>query len=227
MRQSLAIIAILASSGAIAADTIPFFFPGGSEGVDPVATVKAVKASTTEFRLACPTGVDASNCGYGPGLDYTIVSGTHYQAQMSAAKVSMSYACDYNSKATEMTCTVAMTGGNVDVSEPQTAVLKGDEVKFNTATVVQGASLLSGASGATASSGAAASTSATPKATPATTGGLMVAATSPVATGSMKPTGATPSTSGQAAQHTGAATRLSLQNSALLALAGMVVLSVW
>jgi hypothetical protein len=188
----------------------------GSEGVDPVATIKNVKPSTTEFRVACPTNVDSTNCGWGPGLDYTVISNTHYQAQMSYASVSMSFACDHNTQASEMTCTIAMTGGNMDTASPQTAVLKGNELSFNTATIVEGASLLKEASG---SAGA--------QATPAASAGsgLMTAASaSPTASG----THASGSVSGSAApaQHTGAATRFGLEASVLLALAGAVVANV-
>jgi hypothetical protein len=124
-----------------------------SEGVDPVATIKKVEASTTEMNLACPTNVDSSNCGWGPGLDYTIVSNTHYQAQMSYDTIAMSFACDHNTQASEMTCTVSMQGGNVDTGSPATAVLKGSEISFNKATIVQGASLLTQATPAAAAAG--------------------------------------------------------------------------
>jgi hypothetical protein len=169
MRQSIAILSMLASA-AMAADVVSFYFPGGrsltlstlltpsltlpdSEGVDPVATIKKVDASTTEMNLACPTDVDSTNCGWGPGLDYTIISNTHYQAQMSYDSVAMSFACDHNTQASEMTCTVSMQGGNTDTDIPATAVLKGSQISFNKATVVQGASLLTQATPAAAAAG--------------------------------------------------------------------------
>ncbi|KAH7081228.1 hypothetical protein BKA63DRAFT_530355 [Paraphoma chrysanthemicola] len=219
MRQSLVILSVLAG-GAYAAETIQFFFPGGSEGVDPVATIKSAQPSTTEFRVACPTGVDSNDCGWGPGLDMTILSGTKYLASMSYDSFSMSYSCDYNTRATEMTCAVAMTGGNMDTPSPQTAVLSGSDVAFVTATVVQGAGLLSG-------SGAA---SAAPKSTPASGSGLMTDA-SPSITGSGTVSAPVRSQSGSAtgssspAQQTGAAATFGAQISAMLAVVAAVAIA--
>jgi hypothetical protein len=147
---------------------------------------------------------------------------------MSYDTVSLSFACDHNTKASEMTCTVAMTGGNVDTSSPQTAVLKGNEFSFNTATVVEGANLLSGASGsaaAKATPAAAASSGLSTNAIASATGTGMRAQGS--ASGS-SPASASGSVTGSAApaQHTGAATKFGLETSALLVLAGAVVMNV-
>jgi hypothetical protein len=242
MRYSIA-IATLFSSAALAADNVQFYFPGGpdgtllsrplcksvptnsppgTEGVAPVATIRKVSASTTEMNIACPTGVDSTECGWGPGLDYTIISATHYQAQMSAESVSMSFACDHNTAKSEMTCTVAMTGGNMDMAEPQTAVLSGTDVAFVTATVVAGADKLSGAGAqatAASSSGAAAAKSAPASGSAAVTGsGLM--------TGSSMRTSKNATSSAILPEHTGAATRFGLEASALFVLAGAMVANV-
>jgi hypothetical protein len=112
---------------------------------------------------------------------------------MSFDSISMSYACDHNTSAKEMTCTVSMV--NQDV---KTAVLKGTDVVFDTATIVSGASLLSGSASATPASGANSAAS-------------QVASL----TGSAKP-----------AQNTGAASSLGVQVSALLFAAGTVIISV-
>ncbi|KAH7091571.1 hypothetical protein FB567DRAFT_277246 [Paraphoma chrysanthemicola] len=219
MRQSLVILSVLAG-GAYAADTIQFFLPGGNEGVDPVATIKSVRPSTTEFSIACPTGTDINDCGFPPGLDMTIVSGTKYLASMSYDSYSLSYSCDYNSRATDITCAVSMTGGNMDTPGPQTSVLSGTDLTFVTATVVQGAGLLSG-------SGAA---SAAPKSTPASGSGLMTDA-SPSITGSGSMSGLVRSQSGSAtgsaspAQQTGAATTFGVQIPAMLAVVAAVAVA--
>ncbi|KAF2023837.1 hypothetical protein EK21DRAFT_105064 [Setomelanomma holmii] len=218
MRQSITILSVLAS-GAFAADTIQFYFPGGAEGVDPVATIEKVQPSTTVFNIACPTNVDSTDCGWGPGLDYTILSGTKYLASLSYDSISMSFSCDHNTKASEMTCAVAMTGGNMDTPTPETAVLKGSDVSFITATIVQGANLLSG-------SGAA---SAAPKSTPAASSGLMTdASSSPTGRVSGSAGSASRSATGTAspAQQTGAATSVGIKVSALLAVAGVVAANV-
>jgi hypothetical protein len=156
-------------------------------------------------------------------MNYTILSKTLYKASMSYDAVDMSMACDHNTQANEMTCTVSMSGGNVDSTEPQTAVLKGDEVVFNSATIVQGAGLLS-----------AGDASATPNASPAASAASKAGA-SATATGTAKATGtalqalktaASGSSTGTAApaEHTGAAARSGSQGVAALALAGVVAL---
>ncbi|KAF5852787.1 hypothetical protein GGP41_008214 [Bipolaris sorokiniana] len=61
MRQSTTLLFILAST-VCAADIVSFYFPGGYEGADPVATINTVNPTMTEFRMACPTGVDSSEC---------------------------------------------------------------------------------------------------------------------------------------------------------------------
>jgi acyl-CoA synthetase (NDP forming) len=78
---------------------------------------------------------------------------------MSYDTVALSFACDQNTQASEMTCTVSMAGGNADTDTPQTAVLKGNQISFNTATIVQGASLLSQATPATAAAAGVSATS--------------------------------------------------------------------
>jgi hypothetical protein len=156
-------------------------------------------------------------------MNYTILSKTLYKASMSYDAVDMSMACDHNTQANEMTCTVSMSGGNVDSTEPQTAVLKGDEVVFNSATIVQGAGLLS-----------AGDASATPNASPAASAASKASAT---ATGTAKATGtalqalksaASGSSTGSAApaEHTGAAARSGMQGVAALTFAGVVALIV-
>jgi hypothetical protein len=177
------------------------------------------------MNIACPTGVDSTDCGWGPGLDYTIISATHYQAQMSAESVSMSFECDHNTAKSEMTCTVAMTGGNMDMASPQTAVLSGAEIAFVTATVVDGADKLSGAvaqATPTASPSAGASAA---KSAMATGSGLMTDRT-PSATGTGMPTNKNATSSAVLPEHTGAATRFGLEASALFVLAGAMVANV-
>lgn len=113
-----------------------------------------------------------------------------------------------------MLCAVAMTGGNMDTPEPQTATLTGSEITFNTATIVQGAALLSG--------GAAQATPA-PSAGAGSSGSAGASATGSGATASHSP-----SRSGSAApaEHTGSAAKSGIQASALLVLVGALVMSV-
>jgi hypothetical protein len=136
---------------------------------------------------------------------------------MSHDSASISFACDHNLEASEMTCTVAMTGGTMDTPQPQTKVIKGAEILFHTATIAQGASLLTEA------------VIAAPKATPAANGGQMLDS-SPMAadTGAGgQVSGATRSATGSAApaQHTGASVRLGFKVSTLLITTGTLAMN--
>ncbi|OAL51568.1 hypothetical protein IQ07DRAFT_585943 [Pyrenochaeta sp. DS3sAY3a] len=221
MRQSIAILSVLANL-AVSQEVLSFFFPGGYDGVSPVATVQTVKPSTTEFLVACPTGVAVSECGWGPGLEYSIISGTHYQASFSYDTFSMSFGCDYNTKATEMTCSASTSIGDEQSDSAQTAVFSSSEISFVTATVVEGASLLGGASATPAPSSArVASTAAS----------LASSTLSPSASGSARSqasgSGSSPSSSASSPASTGAAARFGIEGSALLALAGAAALNAW
>ncbi|KAF9701110.1 hypothetical protein EKO04_001076 [Ascochyta lentis] len=229
MRQSIAILSLLASA-ALADDVLSFAFPGGYDGVAPVATVESASPSTTSALMTCPTGTAADECGWGNGLEVKIIGGTRYEAVMSAASLYVSYGCDYNSAATKMTCTAEMTG-----QDAQTAVLSGSDVAFITATVVEGADMLSGGSAtasATASSASAkASGSSAPNssAAAAVSSGLrtsMASASGTAAAGSHASGSATATTSSSLPQSTGAAARFGIEGTALLALAGAAALNV-
>jgi hypothetical protein len=155
---------------------------------------------------------------------------------MSTDVVSMSLGCDYNEKAVEMTCTVNQVGGNDDTGgEPITATLSSDDVKFLSATVVAGNSLLTDAGSAIPSMTEFAqggSTIAT--ATRSASAGLMtpsgsVMPTSTMASASEATSAASGSSSASvsAPESTGAATKYGIEGSVLLALAGAAALNVW
>jgi hypothetical protein len=223
MRQSITLLSVLAGA-AYAANTIDFVFPGGesdtslpcvahltstidSEGVDPVATILSANPSTTAMHIACPSGVDMNDCGWGVGFDYTIISKSHYQAQLTFDSATLSFGCDYNTAKADMTCVVDEGTG------PATSVLSGSEISLNHATVVQGAELLS----------ASGSASVAPK----TTGAAVATKTGVQMSGSASVTGSTASKasssatgSAAAVQTTGAAARYGVQGSALLIFAG-------
>lgn len=179
------------------------------------------------MHLACPSGVDSNDCGWGIGLDYTIISKTHYQASVAAdGTYALSFGCDNNVPKTQMVCTVTMSGGNDDgtlaSAGPQTVTLAGSQLSFNKATVIQGANLLSGSSQASATPAAAGSAagSASAKAT-----GLQTAASSPASGSAATGAQASKTASGSAApaQHTGAATKFGLEASAMLMFVGAAV----
>lgn len=192
MHHSLAILAALACLVS-AQNVISFYYPGGYDGDQPVATIETANPSTTQFRIACPTGSDESECGFGPGVEYTILSSTRYEAVLSGGSFSASYGCDYNSQATEMTCTVNHQGGGDGLPiGRQVAILRGTDVVFNTASIVEGASLLKGAGHTTATASAknvpaSASSGATPAGTHSSSAGASKTGESP---SSAKATGA-------------------------------------
>jgi hypothetical protein len=196
----------------------------GYEGVDPVATINTANPSTTEFHIACPTGVDSNDCGWGPGLDVTILSQTRFQAQMTGDSFSISLGCDYNSKATEMSCTVNQSGGNDDTGgEPVTGVLSGTDVQFLKASVIKGAELLTETGSASQTSTGSAKSTTVASSVKSASAGLMTASGSVPATSMASGSaGSSPtaSGSGSAPESTGAAVRYGIEGSALLALVG-------
>src|SRR4051812_26239766 len=113
----------------------------GYDGVDPVASIKSLNASATQFRIACPSGTNSSDCGWGPGVDYTIISKTSYKASVSYDSSAMSLGCNYNTQSTIMSCVASITGASIS-NGVKSAVLSGSDVSFIQASVVSGASLL-------------------------------------------------------------------------------------
>ena len=219
MRQSIALLSAIAGLTLAADDTVSFFFPGGSEGVNPVASVVTANPTSTVLDITCPTGVDTNDCGWGPGIQYSIISTTQYIATMSEEDLfTMTYSCDHNTKAKEVTCAVSMGGSEANDPGVSTAVLSGTDVAFGTATVTAGASLLTATGGAQQSAPASSGlkTSATAKQTASVSGATGTAA---------QQSGATASGSGAAPESTGAAYRFGIEGSALLALAGAAALN--
>lgn len=207
MRTSTVLLSTLAGFALAQEPQISFFFPGGYDGVNPVASVVTVNPTSTAFDLSCPTDVDSTECGWGPGIHYSIISTTIYQATMSEADLfTMTYSCNHNTKASQITCAASMGGPSANDPGVSTAVLSGSEIAFVTATVTSGADLL------TATGEAKGSTSAS--------------ATSVSGTAAQE-SGASTSASGAAPENTGAAYRFRVEGSALLALAGAAALNAW
>jgi len=231
MRQSIAILSFLAGA-ACADDVLSFVFPGGIDGPAPVATIVSANPSTTSAIMTCPSGTPSDECGFAMGLDVEIISGTRFQASMSAVGISVSYGCDgYDTAKDVMTCTAELSG-----EDTQTAVLSGSDVSFITASVVEGASLLSGGASATASASAtataAASTSVVPKKSStaaAASSGMQTSASAPSTThaGSHASGVASATASIAAPENTGAAARFGIEGAALLALAGVAAANVF
>ncbi|KAG9199203.1 hypothetical protein G6514_008950 [Epicoccum nigrum] len=231
MRQSIAILSFLAGA-ACADDVLSFVFPGGIDGPAPVATIVSANPSTTSAILTCPSGTPIDECGFAMGLDVEIISGTRFQASMSAVGVSVSYGCDgYDAAKDVMTCTAELSG-----EDTQTAVLSGSDVSFITASVVEGASLLSGGASATASASARASAAASASVAPKSSTAAAAASSSMQTSASASSTthagshasgvaSATASSAGP--ENTGAAARFGIEGAALLALAGVAAANVF
>ncbi|OSS54282.1 hypothetical protein B5807_00024 [Epicoccum nigrum] len=235
MRQSIAILSFLAGA-ACADDVLSFVFPGGIDGPAPVATIVSANPSTTSAILTCPSGTPIDECGFAMGLDVEIISGTRFQASMSAVGISVSYGCDgYDTAKDVMTCTAELSG-----EDTQTAVLSGSDVSFITASVVEGASLLSGGASATASASAsasarasaAASASVAPKSSTAAAAAsssmqTSASASSTTHAGSHASGVASATASSAGPENTGAAARFGIEGAALLALAGVAAANVF
>lgn len=227
MRQSIAIVSALAGVSFAQTQTLEFFFPGGYEGPDPVATIKEASPQTTALRLACPQGADETECGFGSGLDYTIISGTSIKGAMTAEGMfAMTMGCVQDIKADEVTCSASVSnlasisGITEDLNQEISTVLKFED-NVLTATVVEGADLLTASeTGAPKSSSTGASAGSSASAPTASAG------TSPTSSGaSATGTVANATGSGAAPESTGAASRFGIAGSALLALAGAAALN--
>jgi hypothetical protein len=220
MRASITILSALATTILAKNNTVEFFFPGGYEGVDPVASVVSANPSTTVLNLACPTGTDSTECGFGNGFEYKIISTTIYQASMSEAGFIMTFSCGHNTKKDEMTCNVSLGGEGTT-----TAVLPANEIKFLTATVTAGGELLDVEATGTASSAATgvALTAANSATLPVRTG--LTTRTTGTASVTALPSGV--SGAEPATQTTNAAYRYGVEGSALLALAGAAAMNIW
>lgn len=138
---------------------------------------------------------------------------------MSEEGFVMTFSCDHNIKADEMTCGVSLGGENANDPGTTSAVLSGSQLEFLTATVTAGEELL-GAAATGASTGAAPTV-----ATSATT----AASTGLKTTGTVSVTGSASGASGAepAAATTNAAYRYGVEGSALLALAGAAAINMW
>jgi hypothetical protein len=184
------------------------------------------------MHVACPSGTDSNDCGWGPdGLDYTIISKTHYQGVLSEV---MSYGCDYNSAKSDMTCVVAMSAGAMSMSGETdtdmadvgpvtaTSVLKSGQFALIHATVVSGANLLPGTTSGAISKSTPVSAAAAAAASSGLKTDVIVSATGSAASSMKSAASSHASQSGSAApaQATGAAARYGIQGSALVALVG-------
>jgi len=222
MRFSIAICSVLATAALAKNSTVEFFFPGSYEGADPVASVVSANPSTTVLNLACPTGTDSTECGFGDGFEYKIISTTIYQASMSELGFIMTFACDHNIKKDEMSCEVSLGGSNANDPGTTTAVLSANQIEFLTATVTAGEELLDVKATGAASSVTGVALIAASSVTVAPRTSLQTTATASVTALASGASGAEP-----AAQSTNAAYRYGVEGSAMLALAGAAAMNMW
>jgi len=227
MRSSIAILSVFAAVALAKNSTVEFYFPGGYEGADPVASIISANPSTTVLNLACPTGIDSTECGFGSGFEYKIISTTIYQASMSELGFIMTFSCDHNIKKDAMSCEVSLGGSNANDPGTTSAVIPVDPSEFLTATVTAGEELLDAeATGVAASAASKASTAvaltAASSATVTSRASLQTTATVSTTALASGASGAEP-----AAQTTNAAYRYGVEGSALLALAGAAAMNMW
>ncbi|KAF2462833.1 uncharacterized protein BDR25DRAFT_308109 [Lindgomyces ingoldianus] len=217
MLRTAALITILTGLTAAQNQTIEWFVPG-AEGSDLLASVVTANPSTTILHLSCPTNVDSSDCGFGPGLAFSIISTTIYEAVMSESDFTMSVSCEHNLQKSEMPCFVSNGGEGANDPGTTTETFSGSEIGFLTATVTAGAEKLSAtASGAQSSD----------MVTSIGTSGSASAAKSPTASGASATASGSATGSAASASSTGAAYRFGVEGGALLALAGAAVVNAW
>ncbi|KAF2014546.1 hypothetical protein BU24DRAFT_216402 [Aaosphaeria arxii CBS 175.79] len=215
MRQSVAIL--IASVAVAQSATIDYFFPGGYEGYEPIASIVKVDGPTVVAQLTCPTTLpdyDDTECGWGPGLELTVISSATFVGTMKAPQVTMTYSCEGKKNEKSMTCDASIGGAGANSPMSENAVLSGTDAQTATAQVTAGWDKLSATTGAASSS---VKTSASPAPT-----------TGPAATASQASATAGSSTVASAqTTETGAAYQLGVKGSALFALAGAAALNAW
>jgi hypothetical protein len=189
-----------------------FFFPSGSEGVAPEAVLDVKSPTTTVAHIHCPAGTDSNDCGWGPGLEYSVISTTIYQATMvQPDEFTMTFSCNHQTKESSIACDVSIGGPEANMPASSQLTLTGSEISFATAVVAEGEiPKTTGGAGATPTSGTAA---------PASTG------TAPASTGAES--SGTPTASGSQPEDTSAAYKYGIEGSALLALAGAAAMNIW
>lgn len=220
MYRSITLLSLAA--GAFANTQLPFFWPGfdsnsSDGGVNPVASVITVSKATTVVQMACPTGIDSNDCGWGNGeITYTLASSSVYAAALSTDGISVSFGCTSKNA---MTCVMAVPASEFgDLTSGMTGIGSGgvvtvtttvDSAPMQTMTVTAGEDKLKATGAASAGSTLATSASGT------AASGSKAGATAASATGSGSP-----------AQSTGAAARFGVEGAALFALAGAAALNV-
>lgn len=208
------IILAAGASLAVAQDdkAFRFFFPSGSEGVAPEAVLDVKSPTTTVAHIRCPAGGDLTECGWGPGLEYSIISTTIYQATMvQLDEFTMTFSCNHQTKESSVACDVSVGGPEANMPASSQLTLTGTEIQFVTAVVAEGEiPKTTGGATATATSASAA---------PASTG------TAPASTGAES--SGTPAASGSQPEDTSAAYKYSIEGSALLVLAGAAAINIW
>jgi hypothetical protein len=156
--------------------------------------------------IHCPSGTPSEECGWGPGLEYTVISTTVYQATMvQPDEFTMTFSCQHDTQESKVGCNVSLGGPSANNPASSELTLTGSEIVFATAMVVEGdVPKTTGTAGATSTSSGSAA--------PASTGA---------------PQSGSPTASGSAPQDTSGAYKYGVEGSALLALAGAAALNMW
>lgn len=220
MRSSLGFVSALCGS-AIAQTSVTIYLPEYLEeqtrythnatatvNYTPQVSIKHNYPSTTEMVLGCPSAVPTTDCAWGTGFDYTIISGNTFIAKYSipTPAFKIDYTCVHQPGDSDINCAFnnsnegggQMTADNVYESVPW---------DFVPAAVTGGAELLK-------TTEAPPNTSATPSASPVS-GQSNASGAIPSATASLS--------SPASAESTGAAARPLVGASSFLVMAGAVV----
>ncbi|KAF1994648.1 hypothetical protein P154DRAFT_581597 [Amniculicola lignicola CBS 123094] len=211
MRPSTPTLLALLPTLALAQNqTISFFFPLGADPQSLVGSVVSANPSTTTLSITCPTddpAFDSNNCGFGPGLSYSIISQTEHKGAMSDSGFTMTYACTQNAGMSEMSCGISMGGSEANDPGTTDLVLSGTDYSaaWLPATLTAGVAKLS------------ASASVAPE---STGGGELVESLSVTPVASTGSGVAATTGSGAAASSTGAAYKIGVEGGVLLALVG-------
>jgi hypothetical protein len=87
---------------------------GGADQQPLVASVISANPSVTAYHIACAPGTDGSDCGFGPGANITVSSGSIYDFTLTdGSDFSLSYKCTWQGSAI-----CAQTVGGAAANDP-------------------------------------------------------------------------------------------------------------
>lgn len=171
--------------------TVLSFFLLDTDVQNLEASVIGVESATTTYVVTCPTGIDASDCGYNFNPPMRVSQAANFAGGdvTVAGGLSMTWHCDITSSTVAATCTQSQGGAGVVSSGVFSATMSGTDIEYFPVTVTAGLDKLTtngGVTDTTANPMQTSAGSAGPSQTNTSSGSQNTAATS--SNGAPKPT---------------------------------------